>query len=469
MSTSNDTNNNLQSPKSLLLGMALLSLWVSGCTQIVAPIDAIPAARVPKALLVQPSNNTRSIDFTRLRRPSEREYKIDKGDVLGIFIDGVLGNTNESPPIQLQSAESDLPPAIGFPYPVRDNGTLPLPLIKPIYVTGMTVAGAEAAIKRAYADAGVLKKTEDTTEVIGEGTDPTKTEKTVPADITEVRTIVTLMKRRTYRVLVIRQDNFAQQNDATQGGLTVQKGNSQALSSVLQLEEGKNDVLQALSLSGGLPGFRAKNEIKIYRGGSEKNYAEKDRKVLEHYQTYFANCDPCFVPPEFKAEEDAILIPLRLGPGEVPQFKQQDVILSDGDIVVVESREREVFYTGGLLGGGEYPLPRDYDIDVLTAMSIAKQGFGALQQGPGGGGGGGIGGQQVREIPPGQLIVLRELPGNKQIAIEVDLTKAINDPRSRIIVAPGDKLILRHKSIEEILNFGASTFFTFGIRELFSN
>jgi hypothetical protein len=274
------------------------------------------------------------------------------------------------------------------------------------------------------------------------------------------------MKRRTYRVLVIRQDNFAAQNDATQSGLTVQKGTSQALSSVLQLEEGKNDVLQALSLSGGLPGFRAKNEVKIYRGGSEKNYAEKDRRVLEHYQTYFMNCDPCFIPPDFQAEEDAILIPLRLGPGEVPQFKQQDVILNDGDIVVVESREREVFYTGGLLGGGEYPLPRDYDIDVLTAMSIAKQGFGALQDRNGGGGGRG---GQMREIPPGQLIVLRELPGNKQIAIEVDLTKAINDPRSRILVAPGDKLILRHKSIEEILNFGASTFFTFGIAELFRN
>ena len=214
MSTSNDTNNKLKSPKSLLLAMALLSLWVTGCTQIVAPIDAIPAARVPKELLVQATNNTRSLDFTRLRRPAEREYKIDKGDVLGIFIDGVLGNTNESPPIQLQSAESDLPPAIGYPYPVRDNGTLPLPLISPIYVTGMTIAEAEAAIKRAYADAGVLKKVEDKPEITDE-TDPTETKKAVPADISEVRTIVTLMKRRTYRVLVIRQDNFAAQNDAT--------------------------------------------------------------------------------------------------------------------------------------------------------------------------------------------------------------------------------------------------------------
>ena len=140
----------------------------------------------------------------------------------------------------------------------------------------------------------------------------------------------------------------------------------------------------------------------------------------------------------------------------------------DGDIVVVASREKEVFYTAGLLGGGEYPLPRDYDLDVLTAMSIAKQGFGAVEQQNGGGGGLGNAAQFIGQIPPGQLIVLRELPGNRQIAIEVDLVKAINEPRSRILVAPGDKLILRHKPVEEILNFSLGTFFTFGIRQLFN-
>lgn len=463
MSTLNDKPSNRQAASCLLLGVALLSLWNTGCTQLVAPIDAIPAARVPDELLVPPSGETRPIDFTRLRRPPIQEYVLDKGDVLGIFIDGVLGNVNEAPPIRLPEGTSDLPPAIGYPVPVRDNGTLPLPLIKPIFVKGLTVPETEAAIKRAYAAAGVLTvKSKSATDEEGAVEQP--------ADISQVRTIVTQMKKRTYRVLVVRQDNFANAtNEVTGGGLSLQRTVGAGMGTVLQLSEGENDVLQALSVTGGLPGFRAKNEVKIYRGGSEQDYAAKDRRVLEHYQNYHANCDACFVPPSLPEDDDAIRIPLRLGPNEVPQFKPADVILQDGDIVVVESREKEVFYTGGLLGGGEYPLPRDYDLDVLTAMSLAKQGFGALEQNRGGGGGG-LGGaaQSIGNIPPGQLIILRELPGNQQVAIEVDLTKAINDPKSRILIAPGDKLILRHKTIEEVLNFGLGTFFTFGIRQLFN-
>lgn len=450
--------------KTCLLGFSLLTLWMTGCTQIVAPIDAIPADRVPRELLVKPSANTRPIDYARLRRPPEKEYLLDKGDVLGIFIDGVLGNLNEAPPIRLPDGVTDLPPAIGYPVPVRDNGTLPLPLIKPIFVKGMTVDEAEAAIRQAYAKAGVLTVKEPPKD--GEKGDGTSRE----ADINEVRTIVTLMKERTYRVLVIRQDNFANAtNETTQGGLSVQRTVTAGLGTVLQLPEGKNDVLQALSLTGGLPGFRAKNEVKIYRGGSEKDYALQDQRILEHYRNYHQNCDPCFVPPELPDMDDAIRIPLRLGPNEVPTFKPSDVILGDGDIIVVESREKEVFYTGGLLGGGEYPLPRDYDLDVLTAMSIAKQGYGAIQQNMNGGGGFNGVAQSIGNIPPGQLIVLRELPGNRQVAIEVDLTKAINNPKSRILVAPGDKLILRHKPLEEVMNFGLGTFFTYGIRQLFRN
>ena len=62
---------------------------------------------------------------------------------------------------------------------------------------------------------------------------------------------------------------------------------------------------------------------------------------------------------------------IRLSPEEVPSFTQEDVILGEGDVVVVETRNRDVFYTGGLLGGSEIPLPRDYDLDVLAAIAIA--------------------------------------------------------------------------------------------------
>jgi hypothetical protein len=48
------------------------------------------------------------------------------------------------------------------------------------------------------------------------------------------------------------------------------------------------------------------------------------------------------------------------------------------------------------------------------------------------------------------------------------MNEAINDPRQRLLVRPGDTLILRYKCKEELINFGLATFFTFGIRELIS-
>ena len=156
---------------------------------------------------------------------------------------------------------------------------------------------------------------------------------------------------------------------------------------------------------------------------------------------------------------------MRLPPGVIPSFRPDDIILEDGDIVYIESREAEVFYTGGLLPGGEFKIPRDYDLDVVAAMALTGGGISSPQQGRGGGGGigGGLGGL-FGGVPPGMLYVLRKTPCNGQITIEIDLAKANVDPRERILVQPGDILILRYKPSEEILNFGLGTFFTFGIQ-----
>jgi hypothetical protein len=158
-----------------------------------------------------------------------------------------------------------------------------------------------------------------------------------------------------------------------------------------------------------------------------------------------------------------------LPPGAIPEFGPENVVLEDGDIVYIESRDAEVFYTGGLLPGGEFKIPRDYDLDVLTAMALSGGGIARQQNGGGGGGGmGGLGGL-IGQVPPGMLYVLRKTPCNGQITITVDLAKANVDPRERILVQPGDILILRYKTSEELLNFGLGAFFTFGIQYALSN
>ena len=68
---------------------------------------------------------------------------------------------------------------------------------------------------------------------------------------------------------------------------------------------------------------------------------------------------------------NAVRIPLTVPDGEPLMFGRNDVLLEDGDIILVESREQDHFFTGGLLGGGQYALPRNQDLDVLDAVLLA--------------------------------------------------------------------------------------------------
>jgi hypothetical protein len=276
------------------------------------------------------------------------------------------------------------------------------------------------------------------------------------------------MRPRTYRVIVVREDG--QQQLAIPGGGRIQSGRQASVVAgeirtgtghVLDLPAYKNDLMHALAQTGGLPGLNAKNEVKIMRG-NKADAEKRDRFVREFYALYAQN--PCMCPPPLPDDPSVLRIPLRVRPGESPGFTEEDIILRDGDIVYIEARDTEFFYTGGLLQGGQWPLPRDYDIDVLGAIALAGQGVGGGQA-PGTG---------LFLVPgvtgatPTQLYVIRRTPCNGQIIIALDMNRAINNPRERILIQPGDTIILRYKPVEELLNFGIGTFFTYGIRELIS-
>jgi protein involved in polysaccharide export with SLBB domain len=231
---------------------------------------------------------------------------------------------------------------------------------------------------------------------------------------------------------------------------------------MIKLRAYQNDVLNALMASGGLPGVNAKNEIKILRA-SKADQRKRDAFVQQFYQQYYCNQDPCGCAPPLPDDPSILKIPLRLPPGIVPSFRPEDIVLEEGDIIYIESREAEVFYTGGLLQGGQFMIPRDYDLDVLGALALAGSGVSSVgARGGGGGTMGGIGGGAF--VPPGALFVLRKTPCDGQITIEVDLAKANVDPRERILVQPGDILIMRYKPCEEVLNFGVAALFLYGFQ-----
>ena len=426
-----------------LMGIMLLLIGMSltGCTALLSPIETIPATRVPREFLAVPQADKVPIDVSRLRIDKPEYYILDEEDVLGIFIDGVLGQFDAPPPVQLPAQGSDLPPAIGFPVPIREDGTITLPFVDPIPLRGLTIPQAEELIKRAYfgGPAPILRN--------------------------QARVIVTLLRERRYRVFVVRADlqSIGAQTRVGRAGTGVaSQADESSRGFVLDLPAYQNDVLNALSVTGGFPGVNAQPEIRILRGDRVSN-AKRDAQIREFYRTNKQDDFPYGLIPNVSDESSTVRIPTRLKPGQVPNFRKEDIELRDGDIVYVDNRDTEVYYTGGLLGGGQFLLPRDYDLDVLQAVSLAGVSLGTGQAQRGGFG------IITPQTPATNLIVLRPIPGNRQIAIRVNLVDAVNDPSQRILVKAGDSLILRFKPQEEFVNFALSTFFTFGIRELFSN
>ncbi len=429
-------------------GLLVLGGLSTGCTSLTQPITGIPVRRIPPQFLAPSKNNLVPLDPSRLTQEPPRNYLLDAGDILGIYIEGILPYSStekppEPPPVNLPMENSTLDPSIGFPIVVQENGTISLTSIEPIQVRGMTIEQVTNLVKKAYLDAKIVR------------------------DGARLQPSVTLMQERTYNVVVVRQDIGG---DATNSGMNVLTGGTQgryirgsdqsSAGKMLKLPAYQNDVLHALMSSGGLPGVNAKNEIKIFKA-SRINTKERDAFVQQFYQQIYSNPDPCGCPPPLPEDPNIIRIPMRLPPGVLPSFRPEDILLEEGDVVYIESRDAEVFYTGGLLSGGEWLIPRDYDLDVMGAMAMAGTGLGNRSNA-----GAGFGVNSVGGVPPGVLYILRKTPCNGQITIEVDLAKAALDPRERPLVMPGDTLILRYKPCEEVLNFSLGTFFTFGVQLL---
>jgi quercetin 2,3-dioxygenase len=74
---------------------AVLCVVLAGCTSITAPISGVPAHRLPPQFLAPPKNDLLPIDISRLRQTPPDEYLVDRGDILGIYVEGVLGAADE--------------------------------------------------------------------------------------------------------------------------------------------------------------------------------------------------------------------------------------------------------------------------------------------------------------------------------------------------------------------------------------
>jgi len=389
------------------------------------PVNAVPASQLGRQFSYQPQ--TQPIDATQLRLPPSKQYFLDSGDVLGIFIEGVLGELDGMPPVQLPAPDSDLPPSIGFPVAVRANGSISLPLVGQIAVRGLTIRQVEERIRQRYLD------------------------DSKPLLKPDNRILVSLMRKRTVSVYVLRGDNSASASRfngrANSSNRAVNnRSDSSQRSERLQLPAGDNDLLNALS--------QTANRSFSGGGGSPFPRTGSGTGVSNGGVSPFPRTGSSSGRNSYRTSGRITTVPTRQRAGFPTSIPRSDIRLNQGDVVVVAPRDTEVFYTGGLLGGGEFPIPRDRGLDVVEAVSIAG---GSLVSS-------GLGNQTGTE-----LLVIRRRPDRSQFTIRVDLNRAITNPAERIQVRPGDVLMLRRSRAEQIRNIGAQTLRTTALRQLFGN
>jgi protein involved in polysaccharide export with SLBB domain len=424
------------SPRRAALLLAWCALCLSGgltgCTALTNPVaEGVPVRRLPPEVLGGAREATGTIPLTLLRRKPECLYRLAAGDTLGVWIPGVVGEATLPPPAEIAPAveirdQRRLPPAVGYPIPVGPDGTVTLPLIPPVPVAGLTMIEAQAAIRQAYIAKGVLRP--------------------------EAETLITLLHPREAHIVVMRQES----GNITLGPSGQIAGGKRGTGHLVDLKAGENDILHALAQTGGLPGLDAYDEVIIHRSCF---HSEEERPLI------LGEISP-EVPGRFPVLADApgstVNIPLRQKPGEPVPFRPEDVELFTGDVVFIEARDPELWYSGGLLPAGEHVLPRDRDLDVVQAItevqgSLLNGAFavsnlsGALIE------------QGIGNPSPSLLTVLRKLPGGGEVPIRVDLNKALCDARERILVQPGDVLILQETPGEALSRWTTRTFLNFSV------
>lgn len=254
---------------------------------------------------------------------------------------------------------------------VMDDGNILLPLVGAVKVGGLNPIGAQEAINKAYAN-GIFANP---------------------------RVSLSLAEKATVEVVVL--------------------GEVQA-PGVYPLPKYSNDVGHALAAAGGF-GRDAAEIIEVHRRITK---AEALPPTPDGGDGQMLSNDG--------SGKKIVKIPLRgIGPEGV---NPEDIVLNAGDVVVVPNRKAEVFFVVGQLDdsnlvrftlgdrerelGQGLILPRDRDIDAVTAVAMAGY---------------------IDPIDsPTTVTVHRRLPNGDPLLITVDLIEARYDPKANVLIEGGD-------------------------------
>src|SRR5262245_59119001 len=77
--------------------LVILAAFLSGCAALTNPVaNGIPVRRLPPELLGESKAGMETIPVSSLRQPPPEHYKLGPEDVLGIWIEGIMGEKGQA-------------------------------------------------------------------------------------------------------------------------------------------------------------------------------------------------------------------------------------------------------------------------------------------------------------------------------------------------------------------------------------
>lgn len=351
--------------KFAVVALLLATLTANGCY---APLHSpgVPASTLPDEFRTPYKTLAPELNLANLTTPQPKDYLLGANDIIEVTVPD-LYKDQPIQPLRIQ---------------VMENGEIQLPLVGAVRVGGKNLIEAQTAINEAYANGFFASP----------------------------RVSVVLAEKATIDVVVLGEVE-------TPG--------------VYPLLKYQNDVGHALAAAGGL-GENAAEAIEVHRRISSSEFSQG---------TISGSNMPCFqleeIDPNPSDPKKIIRIPLRGLKGS--GVNEQNMRLNPGDVLVVPSRKSEVFFVVGRLSptyrqrlmlgsrdlrelGSAYILPRDRDIDVVTAVAMAGY---------------------IDPIDsPTTVNVQRKMPNGEPLLIKVDLIAARYDARETVLVEAGDIIYL---------------------------
>lgn len=489
---------------------------LSGCSAIYHPYTKTIEHKM-EVLNRMPRSQQRKLDPRLLSQTPPHEHLVDDGDILGVYIEGAPGQDGVELPVRF-AADSKVAPTVGYPTPVRSGGFIRIPQVGALHVRGMTTAQIEEQIRRKLVGTNkeiqpdkdrihvslmwtrsvnvmVIRQEEtSTTHIMAPTNGPDadrRSGEVVNLPVFQNDVLHALMKtgglpnnqaenavyvfKRTDRVrpgmLASAPPNIVPTNPTTKpfaANHIQQATYQQVVGSQLPVPSNPMPQLgHSLSpvptgpgtTSGRYGGYDASNAYPTPQPAQNSMNAGIPPRMMHMVEQYPSPAQNAALPcgPENAANSphpNALRIPLDISDDQPVAFGPNDVILEDGDIILVESREDDSFFTGGLLGGGQYSLPRNTDLDVLDAVLLADSYSRSSQVNTPTRA---IGGVSVlnRDVTVGasRVVVERKTPEGSTARFRVNLYKAMRNPDQRVIIEPGDRVYLEYTAIEAVLAF----------------